>query len=66
MAKSKFKLCSCGGKKIASGILKKDYIEGKIKLSKGTPLFVEILGSDICYNAKYKIHLTIDIDIDIT
>jgi len=61
----KFSICNCARKKIVSGILLKDFKEEGIFLKKGTPLFIELIGSDLGYNDKYKIHLSIGIDIKI-
>ena len=58
-------VCNCGGKKLASGVLIKDYKDDRISLKKGTPLFVEIISSDIAYSEKYKVYLTIDLDINL-
>ena len=58
-------LCGCSRKKIASGILLKDFSEKGFNLKEGTPLFVDVISSDICFSSKYKRHLTIGVDIEI-
>ena len=58
-------LCDCTRKQRASGVLLKDFNEKGFCLKKGAPIFVDIISSDIAYSAKYKIHFTVGVDIEL-